>query len=170
MSLSPREEEALATLEEALRADDPALAAAFGSTPWPAWSRSLIPVRHVVSLFAALLVLVVCTAVLGPQLGTLATAAATAVLIVPWLVVTARSAGRRGAATATRRARRHVRGAGAPLGISPGQVSAGVLVLLVALATLPPVGQALLGLLVVSMVVPWLVLRVIRWRGGGTPR
>jgi L-asparagine transporter-like permease len=168
MSLSPREEEALATLEEALRADDPALAAAFGSTPWPAWSRSLIPVRHVVSLFAALLVLVVGTAVLGPRLGTLATGAATAVLVVPWMVVTVRSVGRAGAATA-RRSRRRFRGSAAP-GIGPGQVSAGVVVLLVALATLPPVGQALLGLLVVSMVVPWLVLRVIRWRGGGTPR
>lgn len=88
MSLSPREEQALATLESALRADDPALAAALAATP-PPWA--LVRLRHVVSLSAALLVLVVGTALLGTRPGILVTGVVTTALVVPWLLFTVRS-------------------------------------------------------------------------------
>jgi Protein of unknown function (DUF3040) len=172
MSLSRREEEALATLEKALRADDPTLAAVLDAPPSSLCS-SLISVRHVVHLFAALLVLVLVTALFGARLGVLGTAAVTGVLVLPWLVLTVRSAARgarRAARRPSRRTGRRTPRAVSPLGVGLGQVAIGVGVLVVALASLPPIGQALVGLLAAFVVVPWLALRIMGWLERGTSR
>ena len=168
MPLSPREEQALATLEDALRADDPALAAALGPTPATAPALP-VAVRHMVLLCGALLVLIVVAVVSGARLGTAGTAAATGVLVVPWLVMTARSAGRAPVRRSPRSGRRS-RATASLLGVGPGPVVVGGVVFLVALASLPPLGQAVLGLVAMLVVVPWLALRVLVWMDRGTPR
>lgn len=94
MPLSPREERALAALEEDLRADDPAFAAALAATP-PA-RRSFLPstsALHLLSLLAALGGLIAAGTLAGGRPVVLA--AVTAALLLPWLVWTTRSLGRR---------------------------------------------------------------------------
>lgn len=108
MPLSPHEERALAALEEELHADDPALAAALAATP--SAGRSFRPpaltTLHVLSLLAALGALIAAGTVAGAQPVVLAVV--TVVLLVPWLVWTARPVGRRPTGGARRRPARGV--------------------------------------------------------------
>jgi hypothetical protein len=109
MTLSHREQEILDEIAKGLAEQDPALVAGLArSRPL---LRSRLPVRldlrAVGALVLALLVLIVVSASVG-ELGTAGTAIVTGALIVPWLVLTARSGGRprtsRGARPTTGRA------------------------------------------------------------------
>jgi hypothetical protein len=95
MTLSHREQEILDEIADGLAEQDPALVAEL-SRPRPRL-RSRLPVRlclrEVGLLVLALVVLILVSASVG-ELGAAGTAIATGALIVPWLVVTARSAGR----------------------------------------------------------------------------
>ena len=85
MPLSPQEERALAALEEEL-ADDPALAAVLAATPSarPSYLPSARTTLHVLSLLAALGVLIAAGTLVGDRPMVLAVV--TAALLVPWLV------------------------------------------------------------------------------------
>ena len=95
MPLSPHEERALAALEEEIHANDPALAAVLAATL--SVRRSFLPsaltTLHVLSLLAALGGLIAAGTLAGARPVVLAVI--TAALLVPWLVGTARSPGRR---------------------------------------------------------------------------
>jgi Flp pilus assembly protein TadB len=101
--LSPYEEKVLATLEEELRVEDPALAATLSRTPQSSSTAApfLPPIRHVLHLLAALTGLIAVVAFAGGHLGFLGLAAVTCAAVVPWLVRTARSAERRSRVEAT---------------------------------------------------------------------
>jgi hypothetical protein len=95
MTLSHREQEILDEIADGLAAQDPALGAEF-SRPRPRL-RSRLPVRlclREVGLLVLALVVLILVSASGGDLGAAGTAIVTGALIVPWLVVTARSAGR----------------------------------------------------------------------------
>ena len=156
MSLSPREERVLATLEEGLRADDPGLAAALTGLPFPAppVPDALRP-RRALPLVGVLLALVAAVAAARPGPG--GTAAVSAGGVVPWLVLAARPTGHRPAAwprSLPARARYAVGGAAA---------------LLVAVAVLPPAVLAVLGLGVLVVGVHVLAMRLLGRTGRTGP-
>ena len=162
MPLSPREEEALATLEAELRATDPALAAALDSEQ-PPRSSLLVPTRNalfaLVALVAALLGLITASTLLGDRLGPAATGALTLAMLVPWFVVATRVAGRPGSTAWVRRRGSAGLRRGRPTG--PGAVFTGAVLILSALAVLPPTGRAVVGLVFTLFLFPWFVLRAL---------
>ena len=175
MPLSPHEEKALAALEEGLRTDDPAFAAALEVAPTLSLRlRSLglpLTALHVLGLVAALAGLITAGALAGDRPVLLAVA--TGALVLPWLIATARSAGRlslpavgNGIAKNHRRARRTAW----PLPIGYTALSLAVALLLVALAVAPPTGRAIVGLVVTFVVAPVVALRVMTWIDRGKPK
>jgi len=166
MPLSPHEENALAALEEGLRADDPFLATMLERPPSSASRLSLafpLSMPRVVELLVALLGLIAAGTVLGNRPAVLA--AVTAALLVPWMVGAARRSGFAGGTRARRGG-----GRAAPRRIGYGALSLVVAVLLVVLAVVPPTGRAVVGLVLAFLVAPWLALRVIAWIERGMPR
>jgi hypothetical protein len=175
MPLSPHEEKALAALEEGLRADDPAFAAALEVTL--SRSRRLrtlglpLTALHVLGLVAVLGGLITAGALAGDRPALLAVA--TGALVLPWLIGAARSAARRslpavgdGIATNHRRARRTAW----PFPIGYGALSLAVALLLIALAVTPPTGRAAVGLVVTFVVAPVVALRVMSWMDRRKPK
>jgi len=103
MRLSPRERRILATIEDELQRDDPALAVAFAETRLPSLSRQRFPLStaHVCLLVLALLTLILLHSIaLG--LGPAGSGVLTGALILPWLI----SASRANATVASRVRRR----------------------------------------------------------------
>jgi len=178
--LSPYEEKVLATLEEELRVEDPALAAALSRTP-PSSSTAtafLPPIRLVFHLLAALTGLIAVVAFAAGQLGVLGVAAVTCAAVVPWLVRTARSAERRSRAEATSGAhaakvdREPATSAWSalPTAIRYGVLLLAVVLFLVALALAPPAWRAVLGVVLWLVVLPLGLLRLWAGRSSPTPR
>ena len=97
MPLSAHEKQVLATLEEELRTDDPALAAVLSQTPpRTIKARPFLPsIIQIGQLAIALILLAAVGTFFGHQLGVLGIAALTGAAVVPWLVGTARAAARR---------------------------------------------------------------------------
>jgi peptidoglycan/LPS O-acetylase OafA/YrhL len=95
MTLSHREQQILDEIAKRLAEQDPALVAGLARSRPAAHSRVSVPLglQALGALVLALVVLILVSASVG-ELGTAETAIVTCVLIVPWLVVTARSAGR----------------------------------------------------------------------------
>lgn len=176
MALSPHEERVFADLEAALRADDPVLAALLGlpAAPPPAPPAPTappdptapparrLPARHLVHLVVALLALIVVAALWRDTLGTAGMVAATAVLVLPWLILTAHAVVNRSA----------TRGSG-PFAQPPGPVeSALVLGCVVTLATMltPPRWAPVVGIMSTVALVPWFVMHAMAWIDRTTPR
>ena len=168
--LSPYEEEVLAALEEELRVEDPALAAALTRTP-PSSSTAppfLLPVRHVLHLLAALTGLIAVVAFAAGRLGVVGTAALTCTAVVPWLVRTARWAQRRSRAETTSGAeaaevaRKHVSSAWSapPTAMQYGVPLLAVVLFLLALPLMPPSWRAVLGVVLWLVVLPLGLLRL----------
>lgn len=98
MSLSRREQQILAGIENELGEDDPALAATLTQARPPAsfWQRFPLLPGHTGQLILALLTLVVLHS-LALELGAVGLGILTAALIVPWMVSASRArGGRRG--------------------------------------------------------------------------
>ena len=150
MPLSPHEEEVLATLERELRAD-PELAAVLDSAPQsvPAGPPVLLR-RQVVFLVAVLAGLAAVAAVAAEQLGTVGLGALTCVATVPWLVATTRSADRRSRAGAAARARRPSTARTS----STRRLLLGALLVVYALAVLPPSWRGVVGMLLSFALLP----------------
>jgi Protein of unknown function (DUF3040) len=96
MSLSRREQQILAGIENELGADDPALAATLTQARPSAsfWQRFPLSRGHTGLLILALLTLVVLHS-LALELGAVGLGVLTAALIVPWLVSASRAGGGR---------------------------------------------------------------------------
>jgi hypothetical protein len=172
--LSPYEERVLATLEEEFRVEDPALAAALGGTP-PESSTALAvlpPIRHVLLLLAALTGLIAVVALAAGRLGVLGMAVVTCAAVVPWLILTARSAERRSRADATSGAhaaevaRQPVTSSwkALPTAIRYRTLLLAVALFLAALALAPPAWRAVLGVVLWLVVLPSGLLRL--WASG----
>ena len=159
MPLSPHEEKVLAGLAEGLRADDPALADALGQAPLSAFPPLSFPlsVRSLVVLLAALTGLTAVGTFFADRLGALGVAAATCAAVVPWLVATARSAGRHPVGLLPRRSLQWIR---TSLATAPARVLVGVVLILGALSLVPSGWRALVGLVLTFVVLPWIVLRL----------
>ncbi len=95
MTLSHREQEILDEIAKGLAEQDPALVAGLARSRPGVQSLPSVPLglRAVGALVLALVVLILVGAFVG-ELGTAGTAIVTGALIVPWLVLAARSAGR----------------------------------------------------------------------------
>lgn len=184
MPLSPYEMKVLATIEEELRDEDPALAAALSRTSSSSFSAFLSPVsiRHVLLLLGALISLVAICTVFAEQLGIVGLAVLTCVAVVPWLVATVRSAEHRsrtagGTDRKPSRVERNERGLArnaVPLAAKRGALLAAVSVL-VALALMPHAWHAIVAFvltLVIAAWLPWLVVRVVERfeRSSSSPR
>ena len=104
MTLSHREQEILDEIADGLAAQDPALIAEFGQSRPRVRSRLPVPlsIREVGLLVLALVVLVLVSPVVG-EYGATGTAIVTGALIVPWLMISARSAAGPRAAPGARR-------------------------------------------------------------------
>jgi len=104
MTLSHREQEILDEIARGLAEQDPALVAGSARSRPGVQSLPSVPLgeRAVGALVLALIVLILVSASVG-ELGTAGTAIVTGALIVPWLVMTARSAGRPRTSRRTRR-------------------------------------------------------------------
>jgi len=153
MPLSPQQQKALARLEEDLRADDPALVAAlsstqssFLSTPFP------LSIRQVLLLLAALLGLVAANTLFGDRLGVFGVAVLTCAVVVPWLIGTAQSAAHK-----TRPMAAYGRRPTSAHRATPWAI----LLIMTALALLPPSGLAVIGLVLTLVVMPIIVLRTV---------
>ena len=98
MPLSPYEMKVLATIEEELRDEDPALAA-LSRTSLSSFStfspRSPLSIGQGLLLLGALIGLAAVCTVFAERLGVVGLAVLTCVAVVPWLVATARSADHR---------------------------------------------------------------------------
>ncbi|MHA6793815.1 DUF3040 domain-containing protein [Pseudonocardia bannensis] len=103
MSLSRREQQILARIENELDEKDPALAATFTQAPLPASFRRRFPLSrgHAGLLILALLTLVVLHS-LALELGVVGLGILTAALIVPWMVSASRAGGGRDRTNAAR--------------------------------------------------------------------
>src|SRR6476469_9917340 len=108
MRLSPRERRILATIEDELQRDDPALAVAFAETRLPSLSRQRFPLStaHVCLLVLALLTLILLHSI-ARGLGPAGSGVLTGALILPWLI----SASRANATAASRFRRRRAQDA-----------------------------------------------------------
>ena len=104
MTLSHREQEILDEIADGLAEQDPALIAEFGQSRPRGRSRLPVPlsIREVGLLVLALIVLILVSPVVG-EFGATGTAIVTGALIVPWLMISARSAARPRAARGARR-------------------------------------------------------------------
>jgi lysylphosphatidylglycerol synthetase-like protein (DUF2156 family) len=174
MPLSPHEERILATLEEELRTEDPDLAAVFDQTlPSSLTARQFLPaVRPLLQLLAALMTLVAAGVFFADRLGVPGMAALTFAAVLPWLVCATRSAERRSHAggrpgpqpkIAVGGERPPSRGA-VPIVAEHGAMLLVVLLILGALALMPPNWRAVLGLVLTLVVLPWILLRIHRQR------
>lgn len=95
MPLTPDEKDVLTALEHQLRTDDPALAATLAHGPRsPRRSHGylLLPARQIALLIGALSVLAVLGSTVADRFGVVGVGVATASLILPWLVTSARAA------------------------------------------------------------------------------
>ena len=171
--MPPHERKVLATIERTLRDEDPELAAAFGRTPSPSVSTHEFPLstRGVLLLLGALTGLIAVCTVLAGRLGPAGLAALTAVAVVPWLVATAWSAGRRSPSPGgtdggpDRREADDSRRSGdvRPVTAERRLVLA-VVPFLVALAVVVPAWQpaiALVLILLAANLLPWLVVSLV---------
>ena len=104
MTLSRREEEILDEIADRLAEQYPVLIAEFARSRPRVRSRLPVPlsVREVALLVLALVVLILVSPVVG-EFGATGTAIVTGALIVPWLMISARSAARPRAARGARR-------------------------------------------------------------------
>jgi hypothetical protein len=105
MTLSRREQEILDEIADGLTEQDPALVAEFARSRPRVRSRLPVPLslREVGLLVLALVVLILVSPVVG-EFGATGTAIITGALIVPWLMISARSAAEPRAAPGGRRA------------------------------------------------------------------
>lgn len=171
--MSPHETNIFATIERTLRNEDPELAAAFGRTPSPSFSTHGFPlsIRDVLLLLGALTGLIAVCTVLAGRLGPAGLAAMTALTVVPWLVATAWSAGRRSPAAGGTEGRPDMReahdsrpsGDARPVTTERRPILA-VVPVLVALAVVVPAWQPAIALVLVLLtanLLPWLVVRLV---------
>ena len=108
MPLTPDEKDTLTALEHQLRADDPVLARALTRGPRPPRTPGghVLRAREIVLLIVALLVLAVFGSAVEDHAGALGLGAMTSLLIVPWLITSARAAAHRQDSASTARAPR----------------------------------------------------------------
>jgi len=162
--LSPHEQTVLAAVEEELRVEDPALAAALSQIPpsSPTTPPFRLPIRPVLHLLAALAGLIAIVAFTAGRLSVLGMAVVTCAAVVPWLIQTARSATRRSRAEArsgAQAAKIGPRPAGStwsalPTGIQYGTALLAVVLFLVAQPLVPPSWRAVLGVALWLVVLP----------------
>jgi Protein of unknown function (DUF3040) len=162
MSLSPYEQRALAALEENLRADDPTFAAVLAAPAAPTASvPSALRARDVLTLLVALGGVITAGVLAAGRPAVLAVV--TGALLVPWLVVVARSAARRAHRAAlvplTLPWARMWAAAG-PRTMGSGRLASVVALLLAVLVIAPPTGRAVVGLLLTFVVAPWAAVHV----------
>jgi hypothetical protein len=171
--VSSHERKVLATIERQLRSEDPEPAAAFGRTPSPSFSMHEFPlsISDVLLLLGALTGLIAVCSVLAGRLGSAGLAALTALAVVPWLVATAWSAGRRsptagGTDGGPDRGEAHEcrpSGDARPVTTERRLILA-VVPLLVALAMVVPAWQPAIALVLVLLaanLLPWLVVSLV---------
>lgn len=93
MALTPDEKDTLTALEQQLRADDPALAAALarGLRPPRRLAGHILPARQVALLIGALFVLAAFGQAIADRFGVIGIGIITGSLIVPWLVTSDRA-------------------------------------------------------------------------------
>ena len=108
MPLTPDEKDTLTALEHQLRADDPVLARALAHGPRPPRTPGgqVLRAREVALLIVALLVLAVFGPAVEDRSGALGLGVVTSLLIVPWLITSARAAAHRQDPVLTARAPR----------------------------------------------------------------
>ena len=176
MPLSPHEAKVLKIIEEDLRVEEPALAAALSApqSPLSTEASSPLSVCHILHLLALLIGLVAVSSLFGEQLGVLGMGILTCTALVPWLVGTTRSAqnrhrGMSAADRGTTRGEQDKRGSStraAPLLAKRGALHLAVALVLVVLGLIPPALFAIVPLVLTLAVLswlPWLVLRVMEW-------
>jgi len=171
MPLSAHEKQVLATLEEDLRTEDPALAAVLGQTlPRSIAARPFLPsINQLVQLGIALTILSAVGTFFGNQLGVLGIGALTGAAVVPWLVGTARSATRRPAAMEAPGQQPRT-AAGQPRSSASHPVpfahQRGALLLALVLVTLllvSPTWGAVLVLVLTLLMPPFILPRIVEW-------
>ena len=170
MPLSPNETTILKTIEEDLRTADPALAALLSGSQQPTARGPSMLLRPTLGLFAVLVTLVVVATFFADRLGALGLGVLTCVVVVPWLVVAARSTQERRRVTEPTRKTTSVdhdeQGTGGTVRLLTRRAALhlAVALVLVMLAVVPPgwEGAALLVLtLLLLSCLPRLVERVV---------
>jgi DUF3040 family protein len=174
MALSPPEEGVLTAIENQIHVEDPKFAAALGRAPSPPFRESSSPLssRHLFQLLAVLAGVVAVAAFFAEQLGIIGVGVLTCIAVVPWLVGTARSVGRRplggkrpegraGTSNVSARDGSPVRRARRRCTLPLAVVLFAVVPVVVALVLIPPVWQALVLTVVMVPLLPWLVLRIV---------
>lgn len=108
MPLTPDEKDTLTALEHQLRADDPVLARSLTRGPRPSRTPvgQLLRAREIALLIVALLVLAAFGPAVEDRSGALGLGLVTSLLIVPWLITSARAAAHRPDPVSTARAPR----------------------------------------------------------------